>query len=77
MSAQKTTANPQIKRLYLSSTDKKLSGVCGGIGEYFGIDSTLVRLAWILITVVTAILPGILAYIVAAVVVPSEPEAAK
>ncbi|WP_431603159.1 PspC domain-containing protein [Clostridium beijerinckii] len=32
------------KRLYLSATDKKLAGVCGGIAEYFGLDSTLVRI---------------------------------
>ncbi|MBQ6847973.1 MAG: PspC domain-containing protein, partial [Clostridia bacterium] len=36
------------KRLYKSRTDKKLDGVCGGIAEYFNIDSTLIRLAWIL-----------------------------
>lgn len=34
------------KKLYKSSTDKKIAGVCGGIAEYFNIDSTLVRLAW-------------------------------
>lgn len=34
------------KKLYKSSTDKKLAGVCGGIAEYFNIDSTLVRLGW-------------------------------
>ena len=36
------------KKLYKSSTDKKLAGVCGGIAEYFNIDSTLVRLGWVL-----------------------------
>ena len=35
------------KKLYKSSTDKKIAGVCGGIAEYFNIDSTLVRLAWV------------------------------
>ena len=35
------------KKLYKSSTDKKLAGVCGGIAEYFNIDSTLVRLGWV------------------------------
>ena len=62
------------KKLYLSSTDKKLTGVCGGIGEYFGVDSTLIRIAWILITILTGIVPGLIAYIVAAVIIPSSPE---
>ena len=59
------------KRLYLSK-DKKLSGVCGGIAEYFDVDSSLVRLAWIVMTVITGVIPGIIAYIIAAIVVPKE-----
>ena len=39
------------KKLYLSDNDKKIAGVCGGIADYFGIDSTLVRLVWVLLTV--------------------------
>lgn len=62
----------QIKQLRLSATDKKLSGVCGGIGEYFGIDPTVVRLTWIVLTVLTGLVPGILAYIVAAIVIPKQ-----
>ncbi|HZX47134.1 MAG TPA: PspC domain-containing protein [Clostridia bacterium] len=38
------------KKLYRSQTDKMIAGVCGGIAEYFGIDSTLVRLGWVLFT---------------------------
>ncbi len=60
-----------MKRLYLSM-DKKLSGVCGGIGEYFEVDPTIIRLAWIVMTVLTGILPGIIAYIIAAMVIPKE-----
>ncbi len=56
------------KRLYKSTTDRKICGVCGGIAEYFGIDSTLVRLAWVLFTCLGG--SGILAYIVAAIVMP-------
>lgn len=62
-----------IKRLYLSKTDKKIAGVCGGIGEYFGVDSTLVRLAWVLITIMSGGL-GIIGYIIAAIVMPEVPE---
>ena len=56
------------KRLYKSITDKKICGVCGGIAEYFAIDSTIVRLAWILFTVLGG--SGIIAYIIAALVMP-------
>lgn len=56
------------KKLYKSVTDKKVSGVCGGIAEYFDIDSTLVRLAWILFICLGG--SGILAYIIAAIVMP-------
>ena len=56
------------KKLYRSSTNYKLAGVCGGIGEYFNIDPTLIRLAWILFSVMGG--AGVLAYIVAAIVIP-------
>lgn len=67
-------SHKDIKRLYLSSSDKKIVGVCGGIGEYFGIDSTLVRLSWIIVTFATAFIPGIIGYVMAAIVIPSKPE---
>ncbi|TJX67627.1 PspC domain-containing protein [Soehngenia saccharolytica] len=61
------------KKLYLSDTDKKIAGVCGGIAEYFEVDSTLIRLAWVLITIFTAFFSGIIAYIIAALVIPHRP----
>lgn len=60
------------RKIYLSS-DKKLLGVCGGIGDYFDIDPTVIRLAWILFTVLTGFMPGLLAYIIAAIVMPPKP----
>ena len=60
------------KRLFKSTTDKKVCGVCGGIAEYFEFDSTLVRLAWIFFTVLGG--SGIIAYIVAALVMPKKEE---
>ena len=56
------------KKLYKSSTDKKLFGVCGGLAEYFGIDSTIVRLILVLAILFAGC--GILAYLVAALVMP-------
>ncbi|WFA09160.1 PspC domain-containing protein [Tissierella sp. Yu-01] len=60
------------KKLYLSSTDKKISGVCGGIGEYFEIDSTLIRLAWVFLLIPTAFFGGIIAYFIAAAIIPKQ-----
>lgn len=56
------------KKLYKSSTDKKIAGVCGGIAEYFNIDSTLVRLGWVLFSLLGG--SGLLAYIIAAIIIP-------
>ncbi|MBE7026213.1 MAG: PspC domain-containing protein [Ruminococcaceae bacterium] len=56
------------RKLYKSNTDKKLCGVCGGIAEYFDIDSTIVRLIWVLFTLFIGC--GIIAYIIAALVMP-------
>lgn len=60
-------------RLYLSTSDKRITGLCGGIAEYFNTDSSLIRLAWIILTIVTGVVPGIVAYIIAAIVVPKMP----
>ena len=57
------------KKLYRSETNSMLAGVCGGIGEYFNIDPTLVRLGWVVFSAVGA---GVLAYIVAAIIIPKE-----
>jgi phage shock protein C len=58
-----------MKKLFLSE-DKKLLGVCGGIGEYFEIDPSLIRLGWIVITILTGVVPGVIAYFVAAAIIP-------
>ncbi len=58
------------KRLYKIETGKKLDGVCGGIAEYFDIDPTLVRLLWIIFSCCWG--GGIIAYIVAAIVMPKK-----
>ena len=56
------------KKLYKSSVNRMLCGVCGGIAEYFDIDPTLVRLVWVIITLMGG--AGILAYIIAAIIIP-------
>lgn len=62
----------EYKRLYKSSTDKAIFGVCGGIAEYFGIDSLIVRLVLVLFTL--AFGAGLLFYIIAALIMPKRPE---
>ena len=59
------------RRLYKSNEKKMIGGVCGGIAEYFGIDPTVVRLAWVLFCALGG--SGILAYILAAIVMPRRP----
>jgi phage shock protein PspC (stress-responsive transcriptional regulator) len=59
------------RRIARSLDDRKVAGVCGGIAEHFQIDSTVVRLAWIVLTVVPgAILFGVIAYLIAWFVMP-------
>ena len=58
------------KRLYKSSTDKKVYGVCGGIANYFDVDPTVIRLIWVIFTLVGG--SGLIAYIIAAIIMPDE-----
>ena len=58
------------KKLYKSKKDRKLCGVCGGLADYFDVDSTIVRLIWIFL--VCCVGTGILAYIVAAFIMPEK-----
>ena len=58
------------KRLYRSKTNRTIAGVCGGIGEYFNIDPTIVRLLWIGFCLAGG--AGIIFYIAALIIVPEE-----
>ena len=64
----------QINRLYRSREERMIGGVCGGIGNYFGIDPTLVRLLFVFGTLMG--FQGLLAYLVLLIVVPEAPQAA-
>ena len=55
------------KRLYKSDTNKVFAGVCGGIGEFFGVDPTWIRLAWVVFCLAGG--SGIIAYILACFIV--------
>jgi phage shock protein C len=59
------------KQLVKSTYDKKIAGVCGGIAEYFDVDPTLVRVIYAVATVFSAAFPGIILYILLAIIMPS------
>ncbi len=59
------------KKLYRSRVDRKIGGVCGGLGEYFGIDPTLVRLLFVLGLLFVG--GALLAYLILLIVIPEEP----
>ena len=65
-----------MKRLYLSSTNRKIGGVCGGLGEYFEIDPTVVRVVFILIALLSIGL-GAIAYILIWMIIPRKPKDVK
>jgi phage shock protein C len=62
------------KRLYRSRTDRKVAGVCGGIGRYFGVDPVVFRIVWVLL--ILGMGAGLLAYLICWLIIPLEPETA-
>ncbi len=62
-----------MKKLYRSETNKVWKGVLGGIGEYFDVDPVLVRVIFLLLCIVSAFVPAVIAYIIAVVIIPLKP----
>lgn len=62
-----------MKKIYRSRENKLVAGVLGGFGEYFEVDPTIMRLGYLLILILTAVIPGILLYIIAALIIPEAP----
>jgi len=62
-----------LKKLYRSRSDCRLAGVLGGLGEYFEMDPTLIRLAYVVFTLTTGFFPGIIGYLLAILIIPKEP----
>ncbi len=60
-----------MDKLYRSKKNRIIAGVCGGIGEYFNVDPTLIRLLWLFISIMGG--SGVLAYIIAWIIIPEEP----
>lgn len=63
----------ETKKLYRSTTDKMIAGVCGGVAEYFAIDATVLRLLSALFIVFTGLFPGVFVYIIAVLIMPEKP----
>ncbi len=61
----------EMKTLYKSSVNRIICGVCGGIGEYLGIDPTVVRVIWVIASLLGTI--GIWAYLICALIIPNDP----
>lgn len=63
-----------MKKIYRSEKDKMIAGICGGIGEMFDIDPTLIRLGFVFLFLATALLPFLIAYIIGWMIIPAESE---
>lgn len=61
-----------MKKLFRSKTDRRVSGIFGGLAVYWGIDATLLRVGYIFFTLFVGVIPAILGYILAAIVIPEE-----
>jgi len=61
-----------VKRLYRSSDNRVFVGICGGLGEYFDVDPTVVRVVYVLLSLLTAFM-GVLLYIILLFVIPNRP----
>ena len=73
--ATEAVAAPQGRRLTRSATDRKIAGVCGGIAEYFGVDATPIRLLWAILSILCgAIIGGVIAYLLAWLIMPKPQE---
>ncbi|MCK4295273.1 MAG: PspC domain-containing protein [Candidatus Marinimicrobia bacterium] len=63
-----------LKRFYRSRNDRKFLGICGGLGEYFGVDSNLIRVITALIILWSGALPGLIVYFILGVMIPYSDE---
>jgi len=63
-----------VKKLYKSSVDKKIAGVCGGLGEYFNINSMVIRAIMVILCIAGQYFPVAVAYVVAWIIIPQMPD---
>jgi len=65
---------PTPKKLMRSRAERKIAGVCAGLAQYFNLDVLLVRILCVFLTAATGVCPGVVTYMLAWIIVPSEPE---
>jgi len=63
---------PRPKHLIRSRSNRKIAGVCAGFGEYLDLDISLVRILWVFVTLMAGVFPGVVAYVLAWIIVPEE-----
>ena len=68
----KSYVEANYKKLYRSLKDRRIGGVCGGLGKYFRIDSNIIRLIFVVLLFVTGFFPMAIAYIIAIGIIPDE-----
>ena len=68
------TGSPEQKKLYRSRRDRKLAGVCGGMGEYFGVDANLIRLGFIVVALFSMVFLVTVIYFAAAMILDDDPD---
>ena len=54
-----------MKKLYRSQTDRKIAGICGGLGEIYGLDSNLIRIVFVFVALITHVIPLVVTYLIA------------
>ena len=64
-----------MNRLYRSTTDVKISGVCGGLAETYNLDPTIVRLGFVFLGLVTGLIPLLITYFMGYLIIPKKPAA--
>ncbi len=69
---EKIIQKVKSKNIYRSKTNRKISGVCGGIGEHLNIDPTIIRILWVLMTIFSGVFLGIIVYFIFAIIIPEE-----
>lgn len=63
-----------MKRIYRSDKDRKLAGICGGLGELLDVDPTILRLVLVFLVLATGIVPMVVTYVIAWAIIPTQKE---
>jgi phage shock protein C len=61
------------KKMYRSRSERMIAGVCGGMGKYLNLDATVIRLLFVLLSIFTGVVPGLILYLILMFVIPEEP----